>query len=381
MPKFVGGKNTNKSIKVKELLKIFLIVLTVGQVSYGQDKANNIDSLLTVFNDSNQFNGTVLVSQNGKVVFHGAYGYSDFDTKTKLDTNSIFNIASVTKPLTAITILILHDQGKLDIDDDVTKYITNLPYKEITIRHMLNHTSGLPDFSNEFDKYKDLIDQSKPFGNQDLLNLLVKHSPPLNFDPGEKYSYSNTGYNLITMVVEEITGKPFEKFLQKEIFKPLGMSNTYLAATIGKDKKLTKGYRYSNGEFVQDSLGNYIKALRGTSFEFSTRGSSGIHSTTGDLYKFDQALRNGKLVIPETLEQAYTKPTLNNGEHISYGFGWKIYEDTTIKSVYHGGSAIGYRALFRRGIRTDNNTIILLSNVTNANSFALLDGINAILNE
>ncbi|MEQ8359266.1 MAG: serine hydrolase domain-containing protein [Cytophagales bacterium] len=366
---------------MKRILKIFIIALTICQVSYGQENADKIDSLLTVFYDKKEFNGTVLVAENRRQVYHGAYGHSDFDTKEKLDTNSIFNIASATKPLTAMAILILHDRDELNIDDDVTKYLTELPYEGITLRHMLNHTSGLPDFSNEFDQFKDLIDTSKAFANEDLLALLEEHAPPLNFEPGEKYSYSNTGYNLLTMVVVNVTGKPFEEFLQTEIFDPLEMKHSFSGATFTNDKETTKGYRYRDGAYIRDSLGVYIASLRGSSFEFSTQGSGDIRSTTGDLFKFDQALRNGELVKLETLEQAYTKATLNDSTEIPYGFGWRIYEDSTKKSVYHGGSAIGYRSLFRRGIRTDNNTIIILSNATNANSFAILNGINAILNE
>jgi len=155
------------------------------------------------------------------------------------------------------------------------------------------------------------------------------------------------------------------------------MEHSFLGATFANDRETTKGYR--DGVYIKDSLGVYITSLRGSSYEFRTQGSRGIRSTTGDLYICDQALRKGRLVKPETLEQAYTKATLNDNKQIPYGFCWRIYEDSIMKSVYHGGSAIGYRALFRRGIKTDNNTIIILSNATNAKSFAILNGINAIL--
>lgn len=351
----------------------------IFQTCSGQSKTERLDSLLISFNDSNQFNGTVLVAERNNIVLHNAYGFSDFDTKNLLDTNSIFNIASATKPFTALCILILYEKGLLNIDDDITKYIPKLSYEGITIRHMLNHTSGLVDFSNEFEKVEGLIDVTKPFGNKQLIKLLVKEAPPLNFKPGEKYSYSNTAYNLLTLVVEKVTGKRFEKFLQKEIFDPVGMNSSYLGATFTKGKENTKGYRYRNGEYIQDSLGVYIKPLSGTTFEFTTQGSGGIRSTTGDLFKFDLALRTGKIVKLETLEQAYTKGKTNDGKSIAYGFGWRVYEDAMMKSVYHGGGVPGYRVLFRRGIKNDTNTIILLSNATNANAFKILNEINAIL--
>ena len=366
---------------MKQIITTLLSILTAFQVCIGQSKTERLDSLLTASNDSNGFNGTVLVAEKGNIVLHSAYGFSDFDTRKRLDTNSIFNIASVTKPFTALCILILHDRGKLSIDDNLTMYLPKLIYEDITIRHMLNHTSGLIDFSNEFEKVKHLIDITKPFGNKELIRLLEKDSPPLNFKPGEKYAYSNTAYNLLTMVVEKVTGKSFEKFLQKEIFDQVGMKSSYLGPTFARSKENTKGYRYRNGAYIQDSLGVYIKSLRGTTFEFNTQGSGGIRSTTGDLYKFDQALRNGKLVKSETLELAYTKAITNDGKEIAYGFGWRVYEDAMMKSVYHGGSVPGYEVLFRRGIKNDTNTIILLSNTTNtnANAFKILNEINAIL--
>lgn len=366
---------------MKQSITTLIILLTALQFCNGQSKTEQLDSLLTSFNDSSEFNGTVLVAENGNILIHNAYGFSDFETKQKLNTSSIFNIASATKPFTALCILILHDRGKLNIDDDITKHLPKLDYKGVTIRHMLNHTSGLVDFSNEFDKVKDLIDVTKPFGNKELLTLLENKNPPLNFTPGEKYSYSNTAYNLLSAIVEDVSGKPFEKFLQKEIFDPIGMKSTYLGDTFIKGNENTKGYRYRNGEYIPDSLSIYIKALRGTTFEFSTQGSGGIRSTTGDLFLFDQALRNGKLVKPETLEQAYTKAKTNDGKEIAYGFGWRVYEDAMMKSVYHGGSVPGYRVLFRRGIKNDMNTVILLSNATNANGFKILNGINGILND
>lgn len=260
-------------------------------------------------------------------------------------------------------IMILEEVGKLSYDQDIKNYIPELPYKGISIRHLLNHVSGLPD-------YVDLMDQTwKPelkfddperliSGDADIIKSLVEKKPDILFPPGEKFEYSNTGYVLLAVIIERVSGLPFGQFLKERIFIPTGMESTLVYDYIpGPDPSLPlRVYGYMTDTESGDWHSLDAHYLNGA------QGDGGIYSTLQDLARWDRMLYTDELVTRETLEEAFKPARLNNGESTKYGFGWFIGESPTHKKVdEHGGGWVGFRTYIYREIE-ENNCIILLSN-------------------
>ena len=219
------------------------------------------DSLFTAQKDpiAIGFSGVVLIAENGKPVYHKAYGYREFANQTPSQTSDIFELASVTKQFTAMIIMMLKEKGKLNYDDLAEKYV-DIPYKGITIRHLLTHTSGLPDYQDVMDKY---WDKSRVAGNADAIEYLNKYAPPKLFEPGEKYTYSNTGYLLLASIAEKASGKDYIDMCRKWIFRKLKMKSTDIR-TLEEKKATTKfaiGHIYIQ-ESNQPALpgGRYVRA-------------------------------------------------------------------------------------------------------------------------
>ncbi|NQY68318.1 MAG: beta-lactamase family protein, partial [Flavobacteriales bacterium] len=195
----------------------------LGLTPAQQIKAAEIDSFLQFYHKEGVLNGTVLAAENGKVIYKNAFGYADFHTKDTLKIESIFRLASVSKQFTAMCIMILKERGKLGYDDDITKYLPELKYKNVTIRHLLWHTGGLSDGDELWEKY---WDKRKLADNQDFLELIAKYKPKREFAPGKRYSYSNIGYNFLATIVGRASGILFREFVKQNIFEPLEMNNS-----------------------------------------------------------------------------------------------------------------------------------------------------------
>lgn len=351
-----------KNIGFKSSIYITLIIFSLGHSLFAQAKSEKINSLMKYCNINLQFNGNILVAEHGKIIYHHSFGIANFDPVGSLNLGSQFRLGSVSKQFTAMAIMILEERGKLNYDDDINIYLPEFPYKKITIRHLLTHTSGLPDYISLFDQYWDTEkkdDSDKKIAdNEDVLTMLCKyHKDPL-FNPGEKWQYCNTGYVILALIVNRVSGEPFEKFLYDNIFKPLNMTNTLVYSAIRNDSITNRVYGYSLAMNGVDYIPNDFHYLNGVA------GDGGVYSTTGDLFKWDQALYTEKLVSRQTLKKAFTPVALNNGTTFNYGFGWSI--DTSLtgkKCVRHGGSWVGFRTYILREIQ-DNNTIILLTNNT-----------------
>ena len=204
--------------------KYFLIAsLFCSTLVFAQaDKKRAIDVIVDSFAAGNKFSGVVLVADKGKIIYEKAVGYRDFAKKQKLHKTDIFELASVSKQFTAMVIMMLKEKGLLQYDDLVEKYL-DIPYKGITIRNLLTHTSGLPDYQNIMDAH---WDKSKVAGNTDILAYLNQYAPPKLFEPGTKYNYSNTGYVLLASIAEKASGRDFIEFVTTEIFNKVGMKNT-----------------------------------------------------------------------------------------------------------------------------------------------------------
>ncbi|WP_372371461.1 serine hydrolase [Candidatus Uabimicrobium sp. HlEnr_7] len=333
---------------MKYLLILFLSITTL----FSQTKTQKFDEVLQQSYENYEFNGNVLVAHNGKVIYRKALGMANFKEKKSLDLNSQFRLASVSKQFTAMAIMILKQQKKLEYDNYVVKYLPNIPYKKITIRHLLNHTSGLPDY---MDLFRIHWDQSKIATNDDIISLLSTYKPSVKFTPNERWEYSNTGYALLASIVTKASKMPFHEFMQKHIFKPLKMQNSLVYSPIRKDMMPNRVYGFTwhiDGSYSENDF-NFLNGIA---------GDGGIYSTLDNLYKWDQALYTEKLVSKEILEEAFTKTTLQNGSTKNYGFGWSIDDSPTGKKrVSHNGGWVGFSTRISRDIE-DKTTIIILTN-------------------
>ncbi|MCB0820657.1 MAG: beta-lactamase family protein, partial [Bacteroidetes bacterium] len=299
------------------------------------------------------FNGVVLIAENHRIVFHKAYGYANLRNKTNLHQDDVFQLASVSKQFTAIAVMMLHEKGYLDYDDPLTCFIPEFPYPEITIRHLLTHRSGLPEYRWFLDSV--LPDKSLPVSNSDLLRYITRLKPGLNFKPGSRFLYSNTGYAMLASLIERISGMSFQSFMKLAVFKPLGMKNTQVYSKCDKAGQpgRVKGYE-RNGRETPDNDG----------FNGIT-GDKNIYSCTSDLFIWDQALYSDKLISQETLQEAFREGSPRRASHRNYGFGWRLnFKNPDKKIVYHGGWWDGFRTLFLRNM-SDGNTLIVLSNKVN----------------
>ncbi|WP_170110281.1 serine hydrolase domain-containing protein [Flavilitoribacter nigricans] len=342
-------------------------------------KADKYGAYLSELHARGQFNGNALIIENGEMVFQGTFGIGNFDPVDSLELNSVFRLGSVSKQFTAMGIMILKEEGKLSYDQDIRAFIPELPYPGITIRHLLHHTSGLPDYSrimNEHWKTDLAYDDPEKFiaGNEDILKMLVVYQPPVHFKPGEKWEYSNTGYNLLATIVSRASGEPFHKYLQEQIFIPAGMANTSVYHYIPSfDEQMPNrvfgfGTKF-NGVDRFSTDAHYLNAAY---------GEGGIYSTLEDLMKWDNILYTDVLVSASTIEEAFSPGTLNNGDKTDYGFGWFIDTSPNGKKVVrHMGGWAGFLINIYREIE-ENNCIITLTN-NNSRYFNMDDGLIDIL--
>ncbi|GAB3690361.1 serine hydrolase [Spirosoma flavus] len=345
-----------------------LIVIAVSAllfVAYTQPKTQlpvslekELDALFAGVPD---FSGVVLIADGGKPVYEKAFGYQNFETKTPMTTGSIFELASVSKQFTAMTILMLKQEGKLEYDDRIDKYISNLPYPGITIRHLLNHTSGLPDYQDVMDKY---WDKSKVANNADNIAYLIKYHPPKLFEPGAKYTYSNTGYMLLASIAERVSGEDFIQFCRNRIFNPVGMTHTDIR-TIDQKVKLPN---MAWGHLYVPEKKRYVRADSFPEFNYAIwlgnrKGPGRISSTVDDLLKWDRALYSSQLVNQQTLAEAFKPAKLNDGSFTTYGFGWELKKNDKLgRVVWHDGDNPGYKTQIMRFIDKDKTVILLCNN-------------------
>lgn len=375
---FKNFQNDRNKNRFAIILSLILFFSPYCQLS-ANDIADKIDAYLKASHDIGQFNGNVLVAKDGEVVYNGYYGIAAIDPIEPLDLESQFRLASLSKPFTAMAVIILKEQGKLDFEDSMTKYLPELPYQGITIRHLLTHTSGIPKYEVLCEKYWD--PEQKEFllkeyvTNDDIISMLVEYQPEEEFSPGEKNSYSNTGYVLLASIVSRVSEKPFEVFMKENIFDPLDMKNTLVYSAIRDDYMPMRVYGYRlalNGEDYVPNDFHYMSGLA---------GDGAMYSTTEDLYKFDRALYTEKLVSQASLEEAFIPATLNNGKSTKYGLGWGIGESLSgKKTVNHGGGWIASKTWLYREIE-ENNTIIVLTNHTSRHIYDIQSALTNILHD
>lgn len=342
------------------------------QTSQYETLRTQIDSVLLTVPD---FSGVVLVASNGKRIYHKAFGYRNFETKVPLDTTDIFELASVSKQFTAMVIMMLKEDGKLNYDDPLEKYLPELPYPKITIRHLLTHTSGLPDYQAIMDQH---WDKSKVAGNEEILNYLIKYQPPVLFLPGEKYEYSNTGYVLLGSIAEKASGQDFIALCREEIFHPIKMESTDIRSL--EEKKAIENFAL--GHIFIEEKQRYVRADSFPSSNYTIwlgnrKGPGRISSTSTDLLLWDRALDEGELVNSQTLLEAYTPMKLTNDSLSYYGFGWMLNKNNP-HIVFHTGDNPGYKTKIVRFTDQDK-TLIILCNNAHAKFASIADALESML--
>jgi CubicO group peptidase (beta-lactamase class C family) len=348
----------------KKLIPLVLIFLfACNQKEETSPVAKQLDAFLTGQQKYYRFNGNVLVAENGKIVFQKSYGYANFDNQRMLNDSSVFELASVSKQFTATAILILKDQGKLNLTDSLRHYFPELPYSGITLWHMLTHTSGLPDYEWAMNEK---WDHSKIAFNKDMIAFLAKEKIPVLFEPGKKWQYSNTAYAILASIVEKVSGQAFSDFLSQSIFQPLGMNQTRIYNTRRSLKDTIANYAY--GYMYNDSLKKHILPDSLPDFSYviyldGIQGDGVVNSTTADLLKWDRAAKNHSLLKEETQnEMRKGQAIVDTAKNSTYGYGLFMEKNDFGNIISHSGGWPGYVTFLARNADKDQTYIILSNN-------------------
>ncbi|WP_456865154.1 serine hydrolase domain-containing protein [Galbibacter sp. BG1] len=322
------------------------------------------DSLLnSFFNDltnKGMFNGAVAIKKDGKLIFKKGYGVANFQLKTPFTPSTAMEVASVSKQFTAAAIQILAQQNKLDINEYAYKYLgNNFPYHQITIQHLLTHTSGLKDYEAYFKKEWDTTTIAY---NQDILNYFTESKPPLESTPGEKYHYSNSGFVLLAVIVKKVSGKTLDIFLEEYLFQLAQMNNSsfWERDNIWTAKNYAPGYML-NPKTCSFDKPELLKGKKYYTFLSGRYGSGRLSTSVNDLLKWDSILHTPNFLNEKSKALAFT-PHPPSKDPSDYGYGWHI-TDTTAKNktIYHTGSWAGNKSYIKRFINT-KSVIIILNN-------------------
>ncbi|MDC9723991.1 MAG: serine hydrolase [Urechidicola sp.] len=333
-----------------------------------------IEEIVRLYSEYDGFNGAVLVSHKGKVIFKKGFGFANLEWKIPNQTDTKYRMASITKPFTAMLIMQLVAEGKLDLHTPITTYLPDYPKNngnQITIHHLLTHTSGtVRDYESELpiNKYPDryrLVELVKQYSNL-----------PLEFEPGEKFDYSNAGYLTLAYIIETISGKSYEVILQENILDPLGMKNT----GVDKHRPIIKNRAYGHfkgfGEYFNDDFGDMSAIM----------GVGNLYSTVEDMFLLDQALYSEKLLPKKYMDLVFAKHIPDPAYGGYYGYGWELMEkpmgntSEKVEIIGHSGSMRGFTALFTR-IPSSNSSIVFFNNTGRAFLNAMTTAIIGILND
>lgn len=327
------------------------ILLSAWTFTQGQEKNPQVDDYIKNEMERSRLPGVaVAVLRNGKIELIKGYGLANIERKIPVTPNTMFQIASTTKPFTSMGVMMLVEEGKVSLNDKVIKYLPWLPaiYGDITVRQLLTHTSGVTRDLRTGD-----VDN---FSLEEFKRRLA--AAPASFKPGERWEYANTGYIILGMLIEAVSGKPYGEFLARRIFKPLGMNNTRYNEPPGTTKNRAIGY---------DWQGN---AYQPSPYFAGGYAAGALISSVADLAKWEQALNDMKLLKRQSFEQIWTPVGLSNGnqlgfefrgEQSGYGFGWFLSSYKGHKLYTHGGTLSGFSSVINRFV-DDKVTIIVLTN-------------------
>ncbi|HET6979273.1 MAG TPA: serine hydrolase domain-containing protein [Pyrinomonadaceae bacterium] len=344
---------------------ILALVVVLSTTCLAQESFEpKIDAYLRNQMQIQQIPGVALaIVKDGKVVLARGYGLANVEHQVPVKPETIFQSGSTGKQFTATAVMMLMEEGKLSLEDKLTKYFPDAPetWRNITIRHLLTHTSGMGDYPSDFDMRRDYT--------EDDLFKMVK-GVPLAFQPGEKWSYSNLGYVTLGILIHKVSGKFYGDFLQERIFKPLDMSTARIISEADIVPNRAAGYRSVNGQ---------LKNQDWVSPALNTTADGALYFTVYDMAKWDAALYTEKLLKRSSLEQMWTKAKLNDGKTVGYGFGWSLAEVRGHHVIEHAGSWQGFKAQISRYV-DDKLTIIVFANHARANPTKFAHDIAVIIN-
>lgn len=371
-----------------KFLLFLLLLLITPSVYNAQKKKNAFDSagsfqtdLKTAKSADNYltnaealgYSGIVLWAKNGKIILKKGYGFADRSAKTRMSPKTIFDMGSVTKMFTAAAILKLEEQGKLSVSDSIAKFFDNLPADKakITVHHLLSHSSGIP-FDTIADRPLDAASIDYALIKRDDFVKRVSNSD-LRFSPGKDYLYSNDGYGLLAVIIEKLSGMSYEAFLNKEIFKPAGMSKTGYIIPRWNKKEIARGYRYE--EEYPTPLGYpWLKDGPG----WNLRGNGGLLTTVDDLYRWHLALEGEKILSKTSKQKMFTPYFSTDKEQKDmYGYGWHMTKvGNGISEIYHSGGN-GQFAVFFRRFPKNNSVIIEVTNHSTGPAFNIIRNLHS----
>lgn len=352
---FISCSNSEKKSKVMKApidTTIRQVIDTAGQLSEAEyvHYHNSCKDFFEKSLPAGIFNGSILVAKKGMVVFEETTGFTD--PKLKQDTltsRTAFHLASISKTFTAMAILKLREEGKLSLQDTLSKYFKDFPFKGITIKMLLSHRSGLPNYLHYFEKYK--WDTRKMVTNTDVLRSLYDYHPPLDFPSGKHFAYCNTNYVLLALIVETVSGESFKTYLENTFFRPLQMNDTYVFSPPDMSRALPS-FEWNNRKYPYEFLDVVY-------------GDKNIYSTAEDMLKWDQALYPGRLFTKQTLDSAFAPYSFEKQGNRNYGLGWRMtFLPNGKKLLYHNGWWHGSNTVFIRLI-DEEAVIIVLSNKFN----------------
>jgi len=327
--------------------RFYLVVpeLNISEEMSDKQKIEVLDNWFSTLQKQGKFNGVVYLSKEHKTLLSKGYGFTDYRKNKSLTNVSSLRLASVSKQFTAVGILILAESERLNLDDNIQNYIPELDYDDVSIRNLLNQTSGIPD------NYLELAERNKSairlLSNKKAVELVAKENAEVKFKPNEKFQYSNTNYILLARVIEIISNQSYEDFMKEEVFEPLAMKNTRVWNLLSIDSTFT------NKADDFDNQKENVKELKPT-FIDGVAGDGAVFSSSNDMHTWDKFWYSNELISQSLLEEAFKKPTLLDGNKSDYGFGWII----TDNGMWHNGAWLGANTFIERNTEKKTCTAI-----------------------
>ena len=350
---FLSCKNDTKSTYSDSVKSEIIDSIKVQfKVLENDSRKIKINSFFKKKFSSNQFNGNILFAENGNIITQKSYGYSNFRKKELLNKRHSFQLASVSKPFTSIAILQLIEKNKINLKDTIQEFFPKFPYDGITIHQLLSHRSGMSQYTHFCDAPDSIWpDKSITINNKDVIDIITKIIPLINYKPNHKYYYCNTNYLLLASIVEKVSGLNFKNYVKKYIFNPSGMFSSTIYDRTNFEELVSPAQGYENKIPWEDVYLNGVV------------GDKGVYSTTEDLLKFDRALEKNIFISDSLKKLAFSKMNLDRKGNKNYGYGFRLKENKKYgKIVYHTGWWKGFRSYFIK-ILDKNQTIIVLNNV------------------
>ena len=350
---FFSCKNNKKSVYIQDIKSEIIDSLKINfKVLENDKRIKKINSFFQRKFSSNQFNGNILFAENGNIITQKSYGYSNFRKKELLTKEHTFQLASVSKPFTSIAILQLIENKKINLKDTIQKFFPEFPYHGITIHQLLCHRSGMSQYTHFCDAPDSIWpDKSVTINNKDVLDIISRIVPLVNYKPNHKYYYCNTNYLLLASIVEQVSGLSFKHYVKKYIFNPSGMFSSNIYDRTNFEDLVLPCQGYENKTPWEDVYLNGVV------------GDKGVYSTTEDLLKFDRALEKNIFITDSLKKLAFSKMNIDKNGNKNYGYGFRLKEHEKYgKIVYHTGWWKGFRSYFIK-VMDKNQTIVVLNNV------------------